>query len=35
MKRIIFFVLALVFVLSSTTAFASKRDKTADSDKFP
>lgn len=34
MKRIIFFVIALVFVLSSTTAFASNNDKTADSDKL-
>lgn len=34
MKKIIFFLLALVFVLSSTTAFASKNDKTADSDKL-
>jgi hypothetical protein len=34
MKKIIFFALALVFVLSSTTAFASKNDKTAVSDKL-
>ena len=34
MKKIIFFVLALVFVLSSTIAFASKNDKTAESDKL-
>jgi hypothetical protein len=34
MKRIIFFLLALVFVLSSTTAFAGKNDKTIESDKL-
>ena len=34
MKKIIFFVLAMVFVLSSTFAFASKSDKTTDSDKL-
>ncbi|HKM93622.1 MAG TPA: hypothetical protein VJY41_08225 [Prolixibacteraceae bacterium] len=34
MKKIIFFLLALVFVFSSTIAFASKKEKTADSDKL-
>lgn len=34
MKKIIFFLLALVFVLSSTISFASKNDKTAESDKL-
>lgn len=34
MKKIIFFLLALVFVLSSTIAFAGKNDKTSDSEKL-
>jgi hypothetical protein len=34
MKKIIFFVLALVFVLSSTIAFASKKDRTTESEKL-
>lgn len=34
MKKTIFFVLAMVFVLSSTIAFASKKDRTAEADKL-
>ncbi len=34
MKKIMFFVLAMVFVMSSTLAFAGKNDRTANSDKM-
>ena len=34
MKKTIFLVLAMVFVLSSSIAFASKKDRTADSEKL-
>ncbi|MBN2637157.1 MAG: hypothetical protein JXR61_12875 [Prolixibacteraceae bacterium] len=33
MKKLIFIVLAMVFVLSSTIAFASNKDKTSESEK--
>ncbi len=34
MKRIIFFLVVVVFTLSSTMAFASNKDRTANSEKF-
>jgi hypothetical protein len=34
MKKAIFFVIVMVFTLSSTIAFAGKKDKTADADKL-
>ena len=34
MKKVIFYVFVLIFTLSATVAFASKKDRTADSDKL-
>jgi peptidoglycan hydrolase CwlO-like protein len=35
MKKIMFFVLAMVFVMSSTLAFAGKNDRTSDKNAVP